>query len=84
MNAQEKLLEYAKKNNSGTVYTDEQFCGKMATEGIVISRTSMTKTIARMSREGRTITVTETLVTEDTFDPNNTTEHTTEVMRMEI
>ena len=84
MNAQEKLLEYAKKNNSAATVTNEEFCGKMMLEGAVINRTPMTKTIARMSREGRTITVTETLVTKDTFDPNKTTEHTTEVMRVEI
>ena len=84
MNAQEKLLEYADKNNSAATVTNEEFCGKMMIEGVVINRSPMTKTIARMSREGRTITVTETLVTEDTLDPNKTTEQTTKVLSVEV
>ena len=61
MNAQEKVLEYAKKNNETQHLTDEQFVGQMTIKGIVIHRAPGTITIAKANREENTIIVTETV-----------------------
>ena len=60
MDAQAKVLEYAKQHNSWTgQFTDEQLAGKMIAEGVVINRTSNSKTFARIARQGNEIIITE-------------------------
>lgn len=89
MNAQEKLIEYASKYNNGKVLTNEEFVGQMVVKGVAINRTPSSKTIARAQRDGKTITVTETVVTETSeivegrmvFGKSETT---TEVLRIEL
>lgn len=64
MNAQEKVLEYAEKHNQeNVVYTNQQWVGKMAIEGIVISRADG-MIVAKLNREGTTLTITETTTKE--------------------
>jgi len=62
MNAQEKITEYAHGKND-TSMTDQEFAGMMIKEGAVINRTPSSKTIARITRQGRQIIITETTVT---------------------
>jgi hypothetical protein len=66
MNAQQMLLDYANKHigNTKSVETPQKFIGQAITEGIVISRTSNSRTVAHVKREGKTIIVTETLKVE--------------------
>lgn len=66
MTTQEKLIEYAKKHNNGKVLTNEEFIGKMITEGCVIARTPNSMTVANAKRDGKTIIVTETIKTDVT------------------
>ena len=61
MTAQEKLLEYARQHNT-TGMTDQNFIGQAMVEGVVISRTPMSKTICNVQRTGKTIVITETLI----------------------
>jgi len=91
MTAQEKLIEYASKYNNGKVLTNEEFVGKMVTEGCVIERTPNSMTVANAKREGKTIIVTETIKT-DTINIVDgkllVTKHgnieTAEVLRIEL
>lgn len=89
MNAQEKLIEYASKYNNGKVLTNEEFVGQMVVDGVAINRTPNSKTIARARREGKTIIVTETIIT-DTHEVVDgkivfgKSEMTDEVMRIEL
>ena len=83
MTPQEKMIEYAKKNNDQKVYTHEQFIGKMIAEGIVINRTPTSMTVANAKREGLTITITET-VQKETANPGEIIEETTTVMTIEL
>lgn len=65
MNAQQMLLDYAAKHNDRKVYTDEQFIGKAATEGIRLADNARGGiVICNIKRVGKTITVTETTKTE--------------------
>lgn len=63
MDAKTQMLEYAAKYNDGKVYTNEQWLGKMVTEGVRLSH----NTVANCRREGKTIIITET-VTTDGYD----------------
>lgn len=63
MTAQEQLIKYAEKHNTGEVFTHQEFIGKAATEGVCIARTSESKTICNIKRQGKTITITETTIT---------------------
>lgn len=95
MIAQEKLLEYASKKNdtnnnvSTWKLTNEEFIGKMVTEGVVIERTPNSRTVARARREGKTIILTETVVldTAEVVDGKmvfGKSETTAEVLRIEL
>jgi len=89
MNAKMQMLGYAKLHNNNTTLTDEEFVGQMVTDGIVINRTPLTKTIARAHRDGKVITVTETKVVQVSDVINgkleyHTTETTQEIFRVEI
>lgn len=66
MNAQQQVLEYANKNNDSKVYNEQQFVVEMSKGGIVINRTPSSKTIAKLRREGKTLIITETTITETT------------------
>ena len=81
MNAQETLLEYARKHNNEKVYTHQQWLGKMFVEAVVIDRQGGTVVIANGRREGKTIIVDET-----TREPvlEGYKETTKEVMRLEL
>lgn len=89
MNAQEKLLGYAREHNDNPNMTPEQFCGQMVTEGIVIDRTPGSMTVARMKREGQTIIVTETVKSEthEVVDGkliSTPVKETTEIFRVDV
>lgn len=61
MNAQQQMVEYAKsKMNPNSTYTPDQWCGKMIKEGVRCND----GTIARARREGKTIVITETSISE--------------------
>ena len=78
MNAQQKMVEYAKsKMNQNSTLTPEQWCGKMITEGVRCND----ETIARASREGKTIIITETTRIEKL---HGIEEVTAEVMRINL
>ena len=78
MNTQEQMLEYAKnKINANSTYTLEQWCGKMITEGVRCND----GTIARASRSGKTIVITETTQVEKLHGVEETT---IEVMRISL
>lgn len=65
MNAQEQMIEYAKsKMMSDSKLTPAQWCGKLVTEGVVISRNGGDMVSAKATREGKTIIITETTKTE--------------------
>jgi len=81
MDAKTMMLAYAAKHNDNKVYTDEQFCGKMVTEGVRINLQDAGMTIAKASRKGQIITITETH-TINTIAGKETT--TIEVMRIEL
>jgi hypothetical protein len=82
MTPQERMIEYAKKNMMTDRLTPEQWCGQMATEGIVISRTPMSRTIAKATRKGSTIIVTETTMIENV--DGSITETTVDALRIEL
>lgn len=63
MDAKTLMLEYAAKHNDGNIYTNEQWCGKLACEGVRLDQ----YTTARATREGQTIIITET-TTRDSYD----------------
>ena len=89
MDAKIKLLEYAKNHNTGNILTDEEFIGKMVVEGVCINRTSNSKTIANAKRTGKTIVVTETVISQTTKIVNGKIEFskdetTTEIFRVEV
>lgn len=71
MNAQEKLIEYGKeikaKSNIDNVVkmTAEEIIGKAFVEGICVRRDGSTRTAVYVVRNGKTITVTETIISED-------------------
>jgi len=56
MNAQEKVLEYAKSKNNTITMSDEALAGKMAATGARISQF----TVAKITRIGNEIIITET------------------------
>lgn len=62
MTAQEMITDYAAKTAPKN-FTVQQWAGKMMTEGAVISRTTNSRVVARISRQGKTIIVTETTIT---------------------
>lgn len=72
--AREQVLAYASKYNTygpagyghvGGGLTNEEFIGKAASGGVVISRSPAGKVIATVSRSGGKIIITETTVTRD-------------------
>lgn len=78
MNAQQKMIEYAKsKMNQNSPLTPEQWCGKMITEGIRCNDGN----VARATREGKTIIITETAEVEKLHGIEKIT---TEVMRISL
>jgi hypothetical protein len=81
MDAKKMMLEYAAKHNDGKTYTDEQFCGKMVTEGVRINSQDAGTTIAKASRKGQVIVITETR-TINTVAGKQTT--TTDAVRIEL
>jgi len=81
MDAKTMMLEYAAKHNDRKTYTDEQFCGKMVTEGVRINPQDAGVTVARISRKGQTITISETR-TVNTISGKEST--TTEVARIDL
>ena len=81
MDAKTMMLEYAAKHNDGKTYTNEQFCGKMVVEGVRINLQDAGMTIAKASRKGQIITITETHTVNTLAGKESTT---TEVMRIEI
>ena len=81
MNAQDKVIEYARKHNRFTHLTDEQFVGAMHLEGICIEQRGGENVIANLRREGREIIITETTTT-PTIDGEKS--ETVEVLRVEI
>lgn len=91
MDAKSKMLEYASQHNHSEFdkLTNEEFCGKMIVEGVVVSRTSNSKVIARARREGKAIIVTETTKTQTSKVVNGKvefgeTETTAKIMRIEL
>ena len=62
MNAQQKLLEYAKANNNMTDRTDESWLGQAIVEGITKSRGVGSRIVVNIKRSGKKITVTETAI----------------------
>lgn len=90
MNAQQKMIEYAKSRMSAdSTLTPEQWCGKMISEGIVISREVDDIVVARAKREGKTIVITETAKTQRPRQESGkltieTTETVKEVMRIDL
>jgi len=88
MNAKEMLLDYAAKNNSGTIYNNEQWLGKAMTEGTRIIRNSEFVVI-RIRREAKTIIVTETTTSETVAIADGKTviskhDHKNEVLRVDL
>jgi hypothetical protein len=81
MDAKKMMLEYAAKHNDGKTYTDEQFCGKMVTEGVRFNSQDAGTTIAKASRKGQVIVITETR-TINTVAGKQTT--TTDAVRIEL
>jgi hypothetical protein len=81
MDAKKMMLEYAAKHNDGKTYTDEQFCGKMVTEGVRINLQNAGMTIAKASRKGQTIIITETCTVNTLAGKESTT---TEALRIEL
>lgn len=83
MDAKAQLLAYAAKHNDRKVYTDEQWCGKLAVEGVRLDQ----DTVAQGRREGKTIIVTET-TTKRGYDFERQcyaeTKTTVEVMRINL
>lgn len=63
MNAQEMMINYA-ANTAPDGFTPQEWAGKMMTEGAVISRTPSSRVVARIRREGKTIIVTETTISQ--------------------
>lgn len=88
MNAKEMLLDYASKMNNGKLgLTNEQWLGKAMTEGIVISREPMSKTVCNIKRVGKTIIVTETVKEEQATLVNGKpvfTETVTEIFQVNL
>jgi hypothetical protein len=90
MNAQQQMLEYAKsKMRTDSTLTPAEWCGKMITEGIVIERTPGGMIVANATREGKSITITETTKTEknevvDGKLVSTPIETTEEVLRIEL
>ena len=86
MNAQQKMIEYAKsKMNENSTLTPEQWCGKMIAEGV----RCYDDVIARARREGKTIIITETTrevkpLVKDGRCEVVTEENTVEVMRINL
>jgi hypothetical protein len=94
MTAQEMIIDYAAKTTPDG-FTAQQWAGKMMAEGAVISRDSNSRTFARISRQGKTIVVTETTIaqTEKMAQMQNgmtgitrgeDVETTVEIMRIEL
>lgn len=82
MNAQQQMIEYAKsKMSASSTLTPEQWCGKMVTEGVVISREAGDMVVANARREGKTIIITETTKAEKLHGVEETT---VEVMRIDL
>jgi hypothetical protein len=82
MNAQQQMIEYAKsKMSANSTLTPEQWCGKMITEGIVISRDAGDMVVAKASRQGQAIVITETTKAEKLHGIEETT---VEVMRINL
>lgn len=94
MNAQEKLIEYANKikaESNGLLknWSAQEIMGKAIMEGAVIARTPSTRTICNAKREGKIITVTETVIGEEmeVVDGRgifHETRTTTEVLKVEL
>lgn len=82
MNAQQKMIQYAKsKMSNSSTLTPEQWCGKMITDGIVIERMGGDMVVANAKRQGKTIIITETTKIEKL---NGIEEATVEVMRINL
>ena len=82
MNAQQEMLKYAnEKMSADSTLTPEQWCGKMITEGVVIERMAGDMVVARATREGKTIIITETTKIEKLSGIEETT---VEVMRLSL
>jgi hypothetical protein len=81
MDAKTMMLAYAAKHNDRKIYTDEQFCGKMITEGVRINSQDAGMTVARITRKGQVITITETRTVNTLAGKESTT---TEIMRIEL
>ena len=69
MNAQDKLIEYgneikAKSNTALKDMTAQEIMGQAFVKGICWYRTPSSRTITEVKREGKTITVTETEISE--------------------
>lgn len=62
MTAQEMIINYAAQT-APDGYTPQEWAGKMMTEGVVISREPLSRVVARIRRQGKTIVVTETTIT---------------------
>lgn len=67
MNAQQKLIEYgnelkAKSNTALKNMTAEEIVGQAFVEGICYYRTPSSRTISEVKRAGKTITITETVI----------------------
>ena len=81
MNAQEMLLDYAKSHNNSNL-TDQQFIGQAINEGIRIADNAHGDRMSvRITREGKTIVVTETTKMDT---PNGKEQITNEIFRVNI
>lgn len=69
MNAQDKLIEYgneikAKSNTATKDMTAQEIVGQAFVKGICYYRTPASRTISEVKRSGKTITITETVISE--------------------
>lgn len=64
MSAKQQLLDYAAKHNTNSERSNEAWLGQAITEGIVIERTPASMTVVNITKQGRDITVTETVKTQ--------------------
>lgn len=86
MNAQQKVTEYAETKRNGMDL--QKFVVEMQ-GGTVIERTPSSKTVAKLTREGRELVVTETTITETTQIVDGKLVHgksetATEIIRVEL
>ena len=94
MNAQTKLIEYGSelKNKSNTALKDmtpEEIIGQAFIEGICIRRDGSSRTIVNVTRTGKTITATETVISKvsEIVDGKLTSREvskTTETLKIEL